>query len=114
MSRFYGFEDSPDAEILVKGFNFGKEYGAVGIGRHGNFLQWGYGAPPSDMTEDARKLFLNCIHYIRKFDGKPPLIRMVNSHRMNAIRLAALIEKIDDKSFFSHTFPPEQMKKFEG
>jgi hypothetical protein len=33
---------------------------------------------------------------------------------MNAIRLAALIEKIDDKSFFSHTFPPEQMKKFEG
>ena len=41
VSRAYGFTDSPDAEALVLGLNRGKEYGAVGIGRHGNFLQWG-------------------------------------------------------------------------
>jgi hypothetical protein len=66
VARAYGFTDSPDAEVLAKGFNHGKEYGAVGIGRHGNFLQWGYQAPPSQMTEAGKKLFLNCICYIHK------------------------------------------------
>ena len=70
-----------DAEAIVLGFNSGKEYGAVGIGRHGNFLHWGYWAPPSQMTEAGKKLFLNCIHYIHKFDGKVPLIRRSSSHR---------------------------------
>lgn len=70
-----GFTDSPDAEILALGFNIGKSYGDVGIGRQGNFLQWGYSAPPSQMTDAGQKLFLNCIHYIRKFDGKAPLLR---------------------------------------
>jgi hypothetical protein len=114
VARSYGFTDSPDAETLILGFNAGKEYGAVGIGRHGNFLQWGYWAPPSQMTEAGRKLFLNCICYIHKFDGKPPLIRRVSSHRWNAIRLAALINRIKDDRFFSSTFPSELKKKYEG
>jgi hypothetical protein len=114
VARSYGFTDSPDAEALVLGFNTGKEYGAVGIGRHGNFLQWGYWAPPSQMTEAGRKLFLNCICYIHKFEGKPPLIRRTSSHRWNAIRLAALINLIKDESFFSSTFPPELKEKYKG
>lgn len=114
VARSYGFTDSPDAEALVLGFNTGKEYGAVGIGRHGNFLQWGYWAPPSQMTEAGKKLFLNCICYIHKFDGKTPLIRRASSHRWNAIRLAALINRIKDDRFFSSTFPPELKKKYEG
>lgn len=114
VARSYGFTDSPDAEALVLGFNTGKEYGAVGIGRHGNFLQWGYWAPPSKMTEAGRKLFLNCICYIHKFDGKAPLIRRESSHRWNAIRLAALINRIKDKTFFSHSFSPDLMEKYEG
>ena len=114
VARSYGFTDSPDAEALVLGFNEGKEYGAVGIGRHGNFLQWGYWAPPSQMTEAGKKLFLNCICYIHKFDGKSPLIRRASSHRWNAIRLAALINLIKDDSFFSSTFQPELMEKYAG
>lgn len=114
VARSYGFTDSPDAEALVLGFNTGKEYGAVGIGRHGNFLQWGYWAPPSQMTEAGKKLFLNCICYIHKFDGKAPLIHRASSHRWNAIRLAALINRIKDERFFSSTFPPELKKKYEG
>jgi len=114
VARSYGFTDSPDAEALVLGFNTGKEYGAVGIGRHGNFLQWGYWAPPSQMTEAGKKLFLNCIQYIHKFEGKPPLIRRASSHRWNAIRLAALINRIKDERFFSSTFPPELKKQYEG
>jgi hypothetical protein len=114
VARSYGFTDSPDAEALVLGFNTGKEYGAVGIGRHGNFLQWGYWAPPSQMTEAGRKLFLNCLCYIFKFDGKAPLIQRASSHRWNAIRLAVLINRITDKTFFSSTFSPELMEKYKG
>ena len=114
VSRFYGFTDSPDTEILVKGFNNGKEYGAVGVGRHGNFLQWGYSASPSKMTEAGKKFFLNCICYIHKFDGKAPLVRIASSHRLNAIRLAAIIKRIsgDKKEFFMRLFPEELWEKY--
>ena len=39
-----------------------------------------------------------CVHYIRRFDGKGPLIRSATSHRMNAIRLAALINRVGEKT----------------
>ena len=114
VARSYGFTDSPDAEILAVGFNRGKEYGAIGIGRHGNFLQWGYAAGPSQMTEPGKKLFLNCIHYIRRFDGKPPLVRRQSSPRLNAVRLAAIINRIssDQKDFFLSQFPEELYEKY--
>jgi hypothetical protein len=111
VSRGWGFSDSPDAEVLVVGLNHGKEYAAVGVGRHGNFLQWGYSAPPSKMTEAGQRLFLNCISYIHKFDGKGPLIRRQQSDRINPIRLAMVLDKIKDKDFFSSVFTREQIDK---
>ena len=107
VSRAYGFTDSPDAEALILGLNRGKEYGAVGIGRHGNFLQWGYSAPPSKMTDPCRKLFVNCICYIAKFDGKLPLVRRQGYPRENALRLGALVNRIKDKDFFPRNFGDE-------
>ena len=98
----------------MPGYNTGKEYGAVGIGRHASFLQWGYSAPPSQMTEAGRNLFLNCLCYIRRFDGKAPLVRYVRSDRINPVRLALLIDEIKDKSFFGRTFTPEQLAKYSG
>ena len=68
-------KDAPDAEVLAAGYNLGKMNGAVAVGRHGNFLQWGFSAPPSQMTEAGRKFFLNCICYIVQFDGKSPRTR---------------------------------------
>ncbi len=97
VSRAYGFTDSPDAEALVLGLNAGKEYGAVGIGRHGNILQWGYSAPPSKMTDEGQKLFINCICYIAKFDGKLPLVRRQSSPRENVLRLGILSNRMDKK-----------------
>jgi hypothetical protein len=114
VARGYGFTDSPDAEIIALGVNTGKEYGAVGIGRHGNILQWGYWAPPSQMTHAGRKLFVNCIHYISRFAGKRPLIRKSTSHRMNAISLVALIAQRKDETFFLGTFGLDLKKKYEG
>ncbi len=64
--------EAPDAEVLVAGYNLGKMNGAVAVGRHGNFLQWGFSAPPSKMTEAGKAFFLNAICYIAKFDGKTP------------------------------------------
>ena len=111
VTRAYNFNDFPDDELLVKGFNIGKEYGAAGVGRHGNFLQWGYSAPPSEMTEAGQKLFLNCIHYIRRFHGKLPLVHPSDSPRMDAVRCAALINKIEDHGFLRQ-FPPDLLEKY--
>jgi len=114
VARSYGFTDSPDAEVLVKGFNTGKEYGAVGVGRHGNFLQWGYSASPSKMTEAGKKLFLNCICYIHEFNGKAPLVHSTSSDRLNTLGLAAIITRIsgDKKEFFMRIFPAELWEKY--
>lgn len=66
------FENTAEAEALVAGYNNGKMSGAVAVGRERNFLQWGFSAPPSTMTDAGRKFFLNCISYIAKFEGKIP------------------------------------------
>lgn len=114
VARYFGFTDSPDAEIIAYGYNTGKEYHAVGIGRHGNILQWGYSCSPSKMTEAGRNLFLNCIWYIRQFDGKTPLIRRKSSERTNSLNLAGVITKVsaDKKEFFHSVFPAELYDKY--
>jgi hypothetical protein len=112
VARKHGFTDSPDAEIIAAGFNDGKEYGAVGIGRHGNILQWGFSMAPSKMTEPGRRLFVNCIVYAAKFDGKKPLVHRESRHRDNALRLGAMITEIKDKSFFEGTFLKDLMNKY--
>jgi len=62
-----------DTEVITLGFAPGKPFEAVGIGRHGNFLQWGYGGSAAQMTEAGKRLFINCIAYINQFDGKKPI-----------------------------------------
>ena len=94
VSPSFGFLDSPDAEIIAIGFNLAKEYGAIGIGRQGNFLQWGYGDPPSRMTEAGRRLFVNCIHYIHRFDGKPPLVRRRAEARDSTLYVASVMVRL--------------------
>jgi len=110
----YGFLDSPDAEIIAIGFNHGKEYGALGISRQGNFLQWGYCDTPAQMTEAGRNLFINCIHYIHRFDGKTPLVHRQASDRHNALSLASIITRVvgDKKEFFLRTFPESLWEKY--
>jgi hypothetical protein len=116
VARGDGFTDSPDAEILAAGFNVGKSYGDVGIGRQGNFLQWGYSAPPAQMTDAGRKLFLNCIYHIHQFDGKGPLFRRGTSARIQAIRAAGFLSKIsgDRKKFGLGTFPETLYEKYQS
>jgi hypothetical protein len=70
----YGFLDSPDCEVLTTGYNIGKTEDYIAVARQGNFLYWGFDSPPSEMTKAGRDFYLNCICYIRRFDGMPPLI----------------------------------------
>ncbi len=64
--------DPPGTEVLVAGYNVGKMDGAVAVGRDGNFLQWGFSAPPAKMTEAGRNFFLNCVCYIARFSERRP------------------------------------------
>lgn len=61
-------EDSPDGEFISGGLNT-KGSDSVAIGRQGNFLHWGFAASPTYMTEEAKLVFVNALHYISKFDG---------------------------------------------
>jgi len=111
-----GFLDSPDAEILAVGFNRLKHYGDIGISRQGNFLQWGYGDPPSLMTEAGRRLFVNCIHYIHRFGGKAPLVREHSNRRQNVLSWAEYlaVASADQKERVQRSFPKDVWQKYQA
>jgi hypothetical protein len=95
ISSAYNFEGDDD-ELLVAGCN-GKAYPHAAISRHGNFLQWGFGAPPSKMTEDGRRVFVNCLCYIRQFAGRPPLVRKQAMNRRAAFPFKAFSDDLVKK-----------------
>jgi hypothetical protein len=96
VSMAYNFEGGGDDEFLVAGCN-AKSYPHAAISRHGNFLQWGYGEPPSKMTEDGRRLFVNCLCYIRHFAGRPPLVRRQALNRRAGLAMRAFPDDLTEK-----------------
>lgn len=80
VSTPYGFDDSPDAEIISAGENT-KGPRSVAMGRHGNFFHWGWAASPKDLTDVGRRTLVNAIAYIRQFDGQAPLVRASSRSR---------------------------------
>ena len=102
ISSGYNFEGGWDDESLVAGYNENKTYAHTAIGRHGNFLQWGYGEPPSRMTESGRKLLINGICYIKKFAGRTPIARRQMLNRRAALALGA------------NAFSDELTKEYQG
>jgi hypothetical protein len=81
VSRPEGFTDSPDAEVISGGVS-AKSPDAVAIGRHGNFLNWGFSASPVDMTPTAKNVFANAVVYISKFAGQHPIARKFDERVM--------------------------------
>ncbi|MBK8606246.1 MAG: hypothetical protein IPN82_05285 [Chitinophagaceae bacterium] len=77
VSRGNRFNESPDVEDISSGVCT-KDVGAVALGRHGNFFLWGFGASPVDMTDEAKKVFVNAVAYMKQFDGKIPIARKYN------------------------------------
>ncbi|MFK7768167.1 MAG: protein-disulfide reductase DsbD domain-containing protein [Mariniblastus sp.] len=62
-------DDSPDGEFISGGVN-SKGPNSMAIGRQGSYLHWGFAASPTYMTEEAKLVFVNSIHYIKKFAGQ--------------------------------------------
>jgi len=108
VSSPFGFEDSPDAEIISSGIN-SKGPDSVAIGRHGNFLLWGFFAPPSQMTDEAKKVLANAIVYIDQFDGKPMLVRAEAMSREWLRTIASYVSQFGDQaaSILQHYFPAD-------
>lgn len=77
VARGNRFTDSPDAEMISSGVNT-KDVGAVALGRHGNFFLWGFSASPADMTEEAKKVFVNTVAYMKEFNSRTPIARKYN------------------------------------
>jgi len=63
-----GFVEAPDAEVISHGENT-KERESVALGRHGNFFLWGFISDPDDMTDEARRVFVNTVHYMADYNG---------------------------------------------
>ena len=74
ISHGNGFEDSPDTEAIAGGKSL-KSIDAVAIGRHGNYLMWGFAASPQYMTDEAKNVFANAICYISRYAGQKPIAR---------------------------------------
>jgi hypothetical protein len=107
----YGFNDSPDAEAISSGLN-SKGPDAVALGRQGNFFLWGFSAPPSLMTSEGRKCFVNSICYIKKFDGQKPIVRRTSQGREWALVYAGYLKSISDDNFLNQLFPEDLRKRF--
>jgi hypothetical protein len=71
VSNRENFTATPDAEVISGGIN-GKGPSSVAIGRHGNYLQWGFSGEPALMTDSGKSAFINAVCYIGKFDGQKP------------------------------------------
>lgn len=77
VSRGNRFAEGPDVETISSGV-CAKDVGAVALGRQGNFFLWGFGASPAQMTEEAKKVFVNTVAYMKQFNGKAPITRKYN------------------------------------
>jgi len=105
-----------EAETITLGFAPGKAYDSVGIGRHGNFMLWGWSATPSKMTEAGQRLFLNCLSYIHQFDRKP-FVR-IPQRTMARTMAALLFNRMEQypknaKTYLTNYFPEDLAKRYE-
>ncbi len=77
VARGWGFEDSPNSEIISGGVS-SKQKTAVALGRHGNFFLWGFAGSPDYMTDEAKKVFANVVAYIHKHADDKMIVRKYN------------------------------------
>jgi hypothetical protein len=107
-----------EAETIMLGFAPGKSYDSVGIGRHGNFMLWGWSAEPSRMTAAGQKLFLNCISYINRYDRKPSVAipRRAMTRDQDLVMILGRMEQRPSlaERYLPRYFPPEIASKYKN
>jgi hypothetical protein len=85
----WGFEDSPDAEVISSGVN-SKGPTSVALARQANLFLWGFAGDPTQMTESGRRVFINVLCYMDAFDGHRLLVRREHDARDQAVHYASI------------------------
>jgi hypothetical protein len=97
VSRDAGFLDSPDVEWISGGVN-SKGPNAVALGRHGNFFHWGFAVSPTFLTDEAKDVFVNALHYIARFDGHAPIARKAAGTMMRS-SVSGIIDGLSEEGY---------------
>ncbi len=79
VSRPGGYLDSPETEV-ISGGECAKSIDAIAIGRHANFLHWGFSASPDYLTAAGKAALANAIVYISKFKNEHVVARKMNEN----------------------------------
>jgi hypothetical protein len=101
------FLDADDSEIISGGINMKGDHG-VALVREANLFLWGPIANPSLMTEEARRVFVNTIVYMKQFDGAEQTVwRRLSSRRELELVLATkdLRRMIDPERAYNDFLP---------
>lgn len=115
VARPWGFEDSPEAEYISSGV-CAKTLDAVAIGRHGNFLHWGFAASPRYMTPEAQTVLANAIVYISKFAGQGVIARkyedrIATREYLKELKYLATHESYEDRLKSDEEFYAQMQKR---
>jgi hypothetical protein len=108
VSRGSRFTEGPDAEVISSGVNQ-KDVTAVALARHGNFFLWGFGASPADMTDEARKVFVNAVAYMKQFNGRVPITMKYSQTMATTDRVKDIQHSLTKKTYEDYA---EQIKSF--
>jgi hypothetical protein len=98
-------QDAPDCEIIAGGINLKGDH-AIALAREANLFLWGPAGAPSEMTEEARRVFINTLVYMTQFKGQRPTVRrgMPTRKEVNGIIDSPHITSVGQ---FSRYFFPE-------
>lgn len=97
------FLQAPDAEIISSGKN-SRSCQSVAIGRHGNFLGWGFAVDPSHMTPNARAMLVNSVAYISKFDGQSPIFKVPQGAFIPTANRSSPRDDLYDRPYYLSNF----------
>lgn len=98
VARGWGFEDSPDAEIISSG-ECDKQKTAVALGRHGNHFLWGFAGSPDYMTDEAKQVFANAIVYTYKHKDERFIAKKYNTRIATKVYVDELLFYTTRKSY---------------
>jgi hypothetical protein len=109
-----GVEDSPDAEAISGGVCL-KNAEAVALGRQGNYFMWGFSGSPEYMTDEARKVFVNTVCYIKKFDHQRPLMKKVQIETREGIdeKIYRIDQAVYQKAIASRREGNERLRRMQ-
>jgi hypothetical protein len=110
VARGWGFEDSPNAEVVSSGV-CSKQKTAVALGRHGNFFLWGFAGSPDYMTDESKIVFANAIVYTHKHKDDKIIARKYNERIATKIYIDELLYYTTEPSYKDHVRFYEEINK---